>query len=84
MAGANGANGNGKPAEGARVGETVAAGYTFQGRLVRPVLVRLIGEKEGNGGIPASEEAVGPANGGTVESVQVGSGESEMTLDASK
>jgi len=30
-----------KPPEGSVVGETVASGYTFQGRLLRPALVRL-------------------------------------------
>ena len=30
-----------KPAEGAAVAETVAPGFSFQGRLIRPVLVRL-------------------------------------------
>ena len=35
------ADGDGKAPEGAVVGETVAAGYTFQGRLLRPALVRL-------------------------------------------
>jgi molecular chaperone GrpE (heat shock protein) len=31
----------GAPAEGARVGETLAAGYSFQGQVIRPALVRL-------------------------------------------
>jgi hypothetical protein len=30
------------------VGETVATGYTFQGKQIRPALVRLL-EKNGNG-----------------------------------
>ena len=30
-----------KPQEGAAIAETIAAGYTFQGKLVRPALVRL-------------------------------------------
>ncbi|HEV2319814.1 MAG TPA: nucleotide exchange factor GrpE, partial [Verrucomicrobiae bacterium] len=29
------------PAEGAVVAETLAAGYTFQGKLLRPALVRV-------------------------------------------
>ena len=33
--------GDGKPAPGAVIGEAIAAGYTFQGRLLRPALVRL-------------------------------------------
>jgi molecular chaperone GrpE (heat shock protein) len=43
--------GNGTPSADAVVGETVATGYTFQGRLLRPALVRLrngdaLGEKQ--------------------------------------
>ena len=37
------------PADGATVAETLATGYTFQGRMLRPALVRLQGEN-GNGG----------------------------------
>jgi molecular chaperone GrpE (heat shock protein) len=33
--------GNGEPVSGASVAETLATGYTFQGRLLRPALVRL-------------------------------------------
>ncbi len=33
--------GNGKPEVGAKIAETVASGYTFQGRMLRPALVRL-------------------------------------------
>jgi len=36
--------GNASPPEIATVGSTVATGYTFQGRLVRPALVRLANE----------------------------------------
>ena len=32
---------NGKPSEGATISETIAAGYSFQGKLLRPALVRL-------------------------------------------
>jgi molecular chaperone GrpE (heat shock protein) len=39
-----------KPAADATVAETVATGYTFQGRLLRPALVRLNGN--GNGSAP--------------------------------
>ena len=40
--------GSSKPAAGAAVEETVAAGYTFQGKLIRPAMVRLRnGEDEG-------------------------------------
>jgi molecular chaperone GrpE (heat shock protein) len=34
-------DGNGAPPAGATIGETIASGYTFQGRLLRPALVRL-------------------------------------------
>jgi len=37
------------PPDGATVAETIATGYTFQGRLLRPALVRLQGS-HGNGG----------------------------------
>jgi len=37
------------PAEGAKIAETIATGYTFQGRLLRPALVRL---QEANGHTP--------------------------------
>jgi molecular chaperone GrpE (heat shock protein) len=33
--------GDGQPAAGAVVGETIATGYTFQGKLLRPALVQL-------------------------------------------
>lgn len=39
-----------KPATDATVAETIATGYTFQGRLLRPALVRL----NGNGAVSAS------------------------------
>ena len=42
------ADANGKLPDGALVGETIATGYTFQGKQVRPALVRLL-EKNGNG-----------------------------------
>jgi molecular chaperone GrpE (heat shock protein) len=35
------ADGKSKPANGAVIAETVGAGYTFQGKLLRPALVRL-------------------------------------------
>jgi len=38
-----------KPAKDALVAETVAAGYTFQGKLLRPVIVRLRDDLGGNG-----------------------------------
>jgi len=50
-----------KPSGGGAVDETVAAGYTFQGRMLRPALVRL---RNGNGAVTAHAEpaAVTPAS----------------------
>ncbi|HSU57427.1 MAG TPA: nucleotide exchange factor GrpE [Candidatus Dormibacteraeota bacterium] len=45
-----------KPPPGAVIAETVAAGYTFQGRLVRPALVRLAAEVR-NGSAETGESA---------------------------
>jgi molecular chaperone GrpE (heat shock protein) len=45
-------DGGAAPAAGAIVAETVATGYTFQGRLIRPALVRLR-DGEGTGVPPA-------------------------------
>lgn len=43
-------NGETQPVDGAAVDETVANGYTFQGRLLRPAIVRLRnGNGDGNG-----------------------------------
>jgi molecular chaperone GrpE (heat shock protein) len=41
-----------QPAEDALIGETVANGYTFQGALLRPVLVRLQNGKEVHQSLP--------------------------------
>ena len=43
-------DGHGTPPEGAKVVETIASGYTFQGRLLRPALVKLNGNGNGTGG----------------------------------
>ncbi len=48
---------NGEPPSDALVGETVAAGYTFQGRLLRPALVRLRGDPP-----PVTPPPTGAAN----------------------
>lgn len=58
-------NGETEPAENASVGETVASGYTFQGKLLRPAIVRLRngnenGNENGNGNGHVEEES--PAN----------------------
>jgi hypothetical protein len=47
-------DGQTKPAEDSLIGETIANGYTFQGALIRPVLVRL---RNGNGEAPSLPEA---------------------------
>jgi molecular chaperone GrpE (heat shock protein) len=53
-------DGQAKPAEGAAVDETLANGYTFQGRLIRPAVVRL---RNGNGN--NDHPAAPPAGTGT-------------------
>ena len=47
-------DGQQKPIEGACVDETLASGYTFQGRLIRPALVKL---RSGNDDQPALADA---------------------------
>jgi len=56
------AGGRGKPPEGAVVAETIGAGYTFQGKLLRPALVKL---REGIP--PAARPADESAPGETLE-----------------
>ena len=51
------AEGDGKPSAGAPIAETLAAGYTFQGRLLRPAVVKLSnGRRDEN---PLSEPPAG-------------------------
>jgi molecular chaperone GrpE (heat shock protein) len=50
--------GDGKAAVGTPIAETVAAGYTFQGRLLRPALVRLQTQSQ----TPAAAQAKGAQN----------------------
>lgn len=45
----------GSPQEGEKIDETLAPGFVFQGRLVRPVIVRMIGQA-------ATAEPAAPAN----------------------
>jgi molecular chaperone GrpE (heat shock protein) len=47
-------DGDAKPALGALVTETVATGYTFQGRLLRPALVRVRGNNNGETSAPGA------------------------------
>lgn len=49
--------GDGKAQAGTPIAETLATGYTFQGRLLRPALVRL----QGNGHVPAASAEPAPA-----------------------
>jgi molecular chaperone GrpE (heat shock protein) len=66
------AGGREKPAAGAVVAETVGAGYTFQGKLLRPALVKL---REGIP--PAAKPAEEPA---PAETPETESAESELPL----
>jgi molecular chaperone GrpE (heat shock protein) len=50
--------GNGQPPSDALVGETIASGYTLQGRMIRPALVRL---RNGNGKPTEESPVVVPA-----------------------
>lgn len=54
------ADGEGQPAPDATIEETLASGYTFQGRMLRPALVRL---RNGNGKV----EAVTEGSAGTAD-----------------
>jgi molecular chaperone GrpE (heat shock protein) len=46
------------PAEGALIGETLAAGYTYQGRLLRPALVKLKSPETPAAAAPKEETTV--------------------------
>jgi molecular chaperone GrpE (heat shock protein) len=46
-------NGDPQPLPGALVDETVATGYTFQGKILRPALVRVLNRKGENTAVPA-------------------------------
>jgi molecular chaperone GrpE (heat shock protein) len=59
-----------RPPEGARINETVAPGFAFQGQLLRPVIVRMTGGGSGDAGqdstaktpeIPGPSTSEGPA-----------------------
>lgn len=51
-------NGTGDPPQGAAVGDVIATGFTFQGKLVRPALVRLAGASS------SGDKPVSPPPGG--------------------
>ncbi|MDB6019066.1 MAG: hypothetical protein JWR19_3555 [Pedosphaera sp.] len=62
------ADGQEAPASDAKVGETVATGYTFQGQLLRPALVTLRGEAVLNAAAAQAEGiAAAPAISGAVD-----------------
>jgi molecular chaperone GrpE (heat shock protein) len=50
-------NGDPQPTAGALIDETVATGYTFQGKLLRPALVRVLNRKGENAVHPAPTPA---------------------------
>jgi molecular chaperone GrpE (heat shock protein) len=51
------------PSDGAKIAETVATGYTFQGRLLRAALVRLEGTQANGHGQDQGERAATPSTG---------------------
>jgi molecular chaperone GrpE (heat shock protein) len=54
-------DGQKKPPEGSTIAETVATGYTFQGRLIRPALVRLqVSNGQGEDSANGSEQQSAP------------------------
>ncbi len=57
--------GNGQPPDAARVGETVATGYTFQGRFLRAALVRLRDPEPGQTAAPDPAADAAPADDAT-------------------
>jgi molecular chaperone GrpE (heat shock protein) len=56
-----------KPFDGAVVAETVASGYTYQGKLLRPALVRL---REPNAPVTQPTSNIPPMKAGLVEPLQ--------------
>ncbi len=56
-----------RPADGARIDETVAAGYLYQGQILRPVIVRVAGSASSgasDAGAAESDSQEGPAKTG--------------------
>ena len=66
-------DGQAKVAEGATIDETIATGYTFQGKLIRPVLVKL---RNGNG----SDQPLADAKTETVTQPAPKPAENELPL----
>jgi len=60
------AGGRGQPPEGAVVAETIGPGYTFQGKLLRPAIVRLREAKAAAAKLPANPRPV-PAGSAEAE-----------------
>ena len=72
-------NGDGPPPPEAVVHETIASGYTFQGRLIRPAMVRL---REEPGEATTSEPAAEPKPGETSpKTARTGDGQSQLPLE---
>ena len=65
------ADGTGETAAGAEIEESIAAGYTFQGRLIRPALVKV---RSGNG------SAGSPAEAGETADDAEGAAQSQLPL----
>jgi molecular chaperone GrpE (heat shock protein) len=65
------AEGNNEPQSDARIDQTIATGFTFQGRLVRPALVTLRGEASSNGSVhPKTTEGTEPNGKSEADSIQ--------------
>src|SRR5579871_6335954 len=65
-------SGQPKPAEGALVDETMANGYTFQGRLLRPAMVRVRANSEGGNNPGLSETNTETATASTQNQLPLG------------
>ncbi len=66
-------DGDAKPPAEALVSETVAAGYTFQGHIIRPALVRL----QANGHLESTQEAASTGVADSPAPLEVGDAPSE-------
>lgn len=65
-----------RPPEGARIHETVAAGYLFQGQLLRPIIVRVVSADT------AGEKATDAVSAGTAEAGTEGVSEPSAETEA--
>jgi molecular chaperone GrpE (heat shock protein) len=74
------ANGDGQPSPDAVVRETIASGYTFQGRLLRPAMVRLSDHAAET--VPEPAPAPGlTSDGREGKAARRGDGQSQLPLD---